>query len=177
MSRKPGEKPCSKCKAVKGLGEFPKQKGRPLGYGSQCKECRKKTWNENSGDTNTRRREKYKDDPEQREVWRRARKRYYAKNRERLNEEKRAYTQRRREEVITKYGGKCSCCGEKTIEFLAIDHTENNGAEERRRLKGSSGVYSKLWKSAKILPGYRVLCHNCNCAIGFYGSCPHQSLT
>jgi hypothetical protein len=26
-------------------------------------------------------------------------------------------------------------------------------------------------------PGYRVLCHNCNSAYGYYGHCPHQQAT
>jgi hypothetical protein len=32
-----------------------------------------------------------------------------------------------------------------------------------------------LWLKRNNYPtGFRVLCHNCNLAIGFYGYCPHH---
>jgi hypothetical protein len=32
------------------------------------------------------------------------------------------------------------------------------------------------WLIREKLPdGFRVLCHNCNQAIGYYGVCPHES--
>ena len=32
--------------------------------------------------------------------------------------------------VIEHYGDRCSCCGESEIKFLAIDHINNDGAEQ-----------------------------------------------
>lgn len=64
----------------------------------------------------------------------------------------------------------CSCCKEKTLEFLAIDHIHNGGRLHRKIIKIS--IYAWLAKHGFPL-GYRVLCHNCNMAIGFYGVCPH----
>lgn len=78
-----------------------------------------------------------------------------------------------RQRVIDAYGGKCACCGESRTEFLAIDHTNNDGAKHRREL-GKRTIYSFLSKNGFPL-GFRVLCHNCNSALGFYGYCPHQT--
>lgn len=71
----------------------------------------------------------------------------------------------------------CACCGESTIEFLAIDHTNNNGMEHRKITKGSgSKTYSWLLKN-NYPDGFQVLCHNCNLAKGCYGKCPHENKT
>lgn len=39
-----------------------------------------------------------------------------------------------KEEVASHYGGKCSCCGETTIEFLLFHHSRLDGAEHRRKM-------------------------------------------
>ena len=54
---------------------------------------------------------------------------------------------------------RCSECGEKNIEFLAIDHINNDGSEDRLQHRGNLIEY--LWK-ARFPEGYQVLCHNCN---------------
>lgn len=86
------------------------------------------------------------------------------------------FRQTRRYRVLSHYSGgvpKCSCCGEDKLEFLAIDHQEGSGNEHRRQMGRSTRLFD--WLHANGLPGgFRVLCHNCNCAIGFYGYCPHQ---
>lgn len=82
-----------------------------------------------------------------------------------------SYHQRRRAEVLARYGGACACCGETQPAFLAIDHI--NGGGRQHRLTVSRNFYA--WLRAEGFPeGFRVLCHNCNMALGFYGSCPHQ---
>ena len=89
----------------------------------------------------------------------------------------REYMRRRRASVLELYGGRCECCGETRYEFLAIDHTNGGGTRERGS-HGTSGcheVIGKLWRAKERLPGYRVLCHNCNMAMGFYGNCPHST--
>ncbi len=77
-----------------------------------------------------------------------------------------------RENVILSYGGKCICCGEDHIEFLAIDHVNGNGRQDRDE-KGKSGFYRWLAKN-NYPEGYQILCHNCNWAKFAYGICPHQ---
>lgn len=80
--------------------------------------------------------------------------------------------QRLRVEAINRYGGKCACCGEQHLEFLCIDHINNDGAKHRKILKTRSiGEWLKVKKYPK---GFRVLCHNCNMARGIYGYCPHE---
>lgn len=80
-----------------------------------------------------------------------------------------------RQEAIAHYGGKCECCGESQYEFLAIDHKNNDGAAHRKSLNSGQRreIFSYLKKQGWP-EEFRVLCHNCNCAIGFYGYCPHS---
>lgn len=74
--------------------------------------------------------------------------------------------------VIDGYGGKCSCCGESHPEFLSIDHINGNG-KEHRKLVGTR-LYAILIREGFPKDNYRLLCMNCNFAIGHFGYCPHQ---
>jgi hypothetical protein len=93
-------------------------------------------------------------------------------------DEKKAYMHqyhlKQRIMVLQHYGGnpsKCACCGEPRIEFLTVDHIENNGAIHRREI-GNTIVE---WLIRNDYPeGYKVLCWNCNCSKGMYGQCPHN---
>jgi hypothetical protein len=85
-----------------------------------------------------------------------------------------------RMQALIHYGGnppKCACCGESHVEFLAIDHVDGRGNEHRRKLGyPQSGEVFYYWlRRNNYPPGYRVLCHNCNMAIGLYGYCPHAT--
>lgn len=82
--------------------------------------------------------------------------------------------------VLKHYGGDppvCACCGEHRIEFLAIDHVNGDGAEHRRQLKQQVGGQSicRWLRDNRFPAGFRVLCSNCNTAIGAYGMCPHET--
>ena len=82
--------------------------------------------------------------------------------------------QRIRWDVLTHYSGDppfCGCCGESYYEFLSIDHI-NGGGRQDRVINGWSRLYEQL-KADGFPAGFRVLCHNCNQAIGHYGFCPH----
>lgn len=84
------------------------------------------------------------------------------------------YTRRIKLEVIAHYGGKCACCGEARQEFLAVDHIDGGGRRHTKKL-GKRGSQFHKWLKAQGYPeGYRVLCHNCNMALGHFGYCPHQ---
>jgi len=76
-----------------------------------------------------------------------------------------------REAVIVGYGGRCSCCGETTREFLAIDHVDGNGRVERRT-RSIHQIMTAIVKQG-FPDNYRILCHNCNQSLGWYGYCPH----
>lgn len=85
------------------------------------------------------------------------------------------YNRKVKLEVLTHYGGnppRCACCGEEAIEFLSIDHIIGGGNKARRELNRPN-LYGYL-KTHNYPLGYRVLCMNCNFAIGHYGYCPHQ---
>lgn len=81
-------------------------------------------------------------------------------------------------QVLCAYGGQqpcCACCGETRIQFLAIDHINGGGTKHRKSIGVSSGHKFYLWlRNNDYPPGFRVLCHNCNQAIGSYGVCPHS---
>jgi hypothetical protein len=74
--------------------------------------------------------------------------------------------------VLSAYGGRCACCLEDKYEFLAIDHI-NGGGSKHRQSEAKTGLYQWL-KNNNYPEGFQVLCHNCNMAKGFYGSCPHE---
>lgn len=79
-------------------------------------------------------------------------------------------------EVLSHYSRgspRCACCGEDMLEFLCIDHINGGGSREHKK----TGVNIYAWLRKNDFPlGYRVLCHNCNSALGFYGYCPHSEV-
>jgi hypothetical protein len=84
-------------------------------------------------------------------------------------------------EAFAAYGGlRCACCGEDTFEFLTLDHVKGGGTAHREALQSLHGYRVAGWRYIELLkkkgfpPGYRVLCFNCNCAMGSYGECPHE---
>ena len=91
-------------------------------------------------------------------------------------------------DALAAYGGAvCVCCGEKHIEFLAIDHINGDGAEHRRALlkergwkvsaTAMSGSHMYYWlRENNYPPGFQVLCANCNTAKGHAADrlCPHE---
>ena len=83
-----------------------------------------------------------------------------------------------RQKVLAKLGNMCICCGETTFEFLAIDHINGGGRQERLKAnRGSEGwsYYILAQTDEDIKHKYQVLCHNCNAAKGYYGECPHNT--
>jgi len=69
--------------------------------------------------------------------------------------------------VIEGYGGKCELCGEDDPHCLTIDHINEDGAEERKMIGGTYTFYRKLRDNNYPRDNYRLLCYNCNCALGF----------
>ena len=87
---------------------------------------------------------------------------------------------RLRARMLEMYGHACECCGESRKEFLALDHRNNDGAAHRKEIRSrtSDSPTSHVYRQAVMLgfPNnkFRLLCHNCNMARGFYGFCPHE---
>src|SRR3990167_3000853 len=91
-----------------------------------------------------------------------------------INKRARFYRHKLRQECLQRYGNKCICCGENHLEFLALDHKNNDGKEHRKQIKGRL-IYE--WAKNNNYPAIQqILCHNCNLAKGFYGRCPHSPL-
>ena len=110
----------------------------------------------------------------------------YHSNREANVKRAQQRRQRLKRAAFDAYGGpKCMCCGEEHLEFLTIDHVEGGGAEHRRKLvadkgwkdsRSMGGSHMYLWLKQQDYPdGYRVLCFNCNFALGHFGYCPHRT--
>ncbi len=102
----------------------------------------------------------------------------WVNNRDRWQPIRKVRHQALKQQVFAAYGGAfCACCGETFLEFLSIDHINGDGAKDRRKVKGVNvgyNIYGVLKKQG-FPPGFRVLCMNCNFALGHGGSCPHQS--
>jgi RNase P subunit RPR2 len=107
-----------------------------------------------------------------------SRKEYYYKNRETILQQKKDYRARLKTEVLDHYGNICSCCGESAVEFLSIDHIDGNGNKHKKEVSyGSGGANFYIWLKKNNYPsGFRVLCHNCNQSLGYFGYCPHGNL-
>ena len=87
----------------------------------------------------------------------------------------RNWQQERKAEIVKAYGGLCQCCGETELAFLSLDHVNGGGRQERLAL-GNSGAM-KVVRDAlpELLPGYRVLCMNCQFGTMHGRICPHQT--
>ncbi len=77
--------------------------------------------------------------------------------------------------VLEHYGRSCGCCGESTLEFLTLDHIQDNGGQHRKEInKYGSGFYK--WVIDNNFPeDLQTLCMNCNFGKRINGGiCPHQ---
>lgn len=79
-----------------------------------------------------------------------------------------------RKRALTMYGGRCVCCGETTNEFLTFDHIEPIGGLRKLMKHQPTGYNLYKWLLQEQRTTMQILCYNCNCAKGFYGSCPHK---
>ena len=96
-----------------------------------------------------------------------------------MNGRAKAWYRRLREQVIDHYTqGKraCTCPGCTTvgIEFLTLDHVNNDGHKHRKKV--TAGIKLFRWVITNGFPAsIQVICWNCNAAKQFYGNgvCPH----
>lgn len=81
-------------------------------------------------------------------------------------------------DVILVYGNKCECCEETILEFLTIDHINNDGASHRIKLFGKNKCGNRFYKwiiKNNFPKGLQVLCFNCNHGKFINGGvCPHK---
>ena len=138
-------KACSVCGLEKPIDEFYPRPNRRSGHFGYCDDCRK---------------------AKQRE--------YQNANRDKHNARSKAYKARLRDQVLEAYGRTCVCCGEQRSEFLAVDHINGGGTQMRKNGYSSTAKIHLFLIQNNFPDDYRLLCHNCNCARGFYGYCPHE---
>lgn len=94
-------------------------------------------------------------------------------NKEKQRQYQRNWRKQCRLEAIAHYGGKCKCCGEDRHEFLSFDHINGGGSKERQQTNLSGADFARKLKKLGWPDYIRLLCHNCNLSLGFYGYCPH----
>lgn len=94
-------------------------------------------------------------------------------------EKKRQYAQNSKIKCLEAYSNgsiRCACCGEDTIEFLSLDHKNNDGHKDRKKYGSGSNLYTKL--RVRGFPDkerIQVLCFNCNMGKATNGGiCPHK---
>ena len=174
------ERKCLSCLQILPLSEFHRCYKKPVGYVSRCKRCSQARAQTYYAQNRERLREQHRIyareryDPElRRDRGRRHNERY-----ETLHGIKRhvAYAQTIRQDVLMHYSGdnpQCACCGENHLQFLALDHVNGGGNKEKKILRKTGTRFFGWLKSHNYPSGYRVLCHNCNMSMGFYGFCPH----
>lgn len=106
-----------------------------------------------------------------------------ARNKEHYNNIDKPKYRKQKIEVFIAYSksGKCecNCCQETILEFLTLDHINNDGAIKRKagQRKGQT-LYTYL--KSHDYPDkdkFQVLCFNCNSGRNINGGiCPHQQL-
>lgn len=135
---------------------------------------RRTTYQVNRDQVLEQRRVQYQKDRQTRpEHLRSMRRRWKQANPDRVKASNDRYRLQVRMAALAFYGGSCACCGETEPKFLAIDHIGGGGTQHRRTTKITE--MARWLKQHQYPPGFRVVCHNCNLARGFYGACPHEA--
>jgi len=85
-------------------------------------------------------------------------------------------TKHRLEQLFAIYGNKCVCCGEGNLQFLTLDHINNDGNLDRANHKNDRTHRTQM--NAILHPDrsrYQILCFNCNLGkVRNKGVCPHK---
>lgn len=97
-----------------------------------------------------------------------------------INRDARTAIQRERNaklkmELITAYGGSCTCCGEMEPRFLTLEHTNRDGKHHRAAVGGGYAVYRDLKKRGFPKGSFTILCMNCNFSEKDGKPCPHKT--
>jgi hypothetical protein len=80
-----------------------------------------------------------------------------------------------RDDIYAHYGGKCHCCGESTIQFLTLEHKNDDGHIHRAKFNKSQWAVYKDIKARGYPDDITVACYNCNCGrTRNNGVCPHN---
>ena len=106
------------------------------------------------------------------ETKRKSQEKYTAKNKEKLKMIKQSYRLRLKYKVLTHYSVEetpmCARCGQDDVDMLNLDHINDDGAEDRKKMSiagrgAGQGTRSYEAYSASGYPeGLQVLCASCN---------------
>lgn len=156
-------KKCTHCGEDKPLSGYYAHKATPDGLYPHCRSCHlamSEAWRKKNMDkVRTAATARYRKNPEK---YRKLRREYHSRNRKRANATGRKAAKKRWEDCVKGLGGKCSCCGERRMTMLEIDHIQGFGNQHRRKMGGAVGVYVDIIKQGFPKDKYRVLCCNCN---------------
>lgn len=144
-------------------------------------------WRKNNPDKLKKARKKWiENNPDKKEKYALKAKEYRARKKNELGEswlqevaeKKRKDRRKIKLEIISAYGGKCSCCGESNPFFLQIDHKNDNGYLERNGRGNNKVTGYQFYLSLRRLnfpsEDYQLLCANCNIGKELNGGiCPH----
>lgn len=168
---------CSACGVEKEVKDFHRSRNSKDGYRTKCRVCVNKKRRERIEKNKAGDYAKYiklgiglSDElvgPERQKAYH---EQYRKVNKKQISENKKKELDRAKLEGIIHYGSKCTCCGESTIEFLTLEHL--NGRVKGKKRRSGKGAWLEA-RRLKYPATMTVLCFNCNCAKGVYGSCPH----
>lgn len=172
-------KVCSSCSLLKDYSEYHRSRNSADGYRFQCKVCvnkkRRETCakkkNENYVPTYVKINLSIPDELVGKDRNIAYNKEYRKLYKKEISVKKRTELDQAKIDGINHYGGKCTCCGEATYEFLTLEHLEGRPKNNKKRRTGK-GAWLQV-KQEGFPDKYTVLCFNCNCAKGIHGSCPH----
>lgn len=160
------KKPCSKCGVVKTVevSNFYRFTESRDGYRPSCKTCEEKEAHY------------YRQNPEVKQRINKYHREYRSRPGNKAKHNRWNYESRRKLRllVLSKYGNKCSCCKDKNEEFLTLDHINGDGAIHRKRIRGSSNLYSDIKRMEFPRDKFRILCFNCHISHTHRGYCPHE---
>lgn len=162
-------KKCYKCGETLDNSCFGKNRSKPDGLATECKDCKRgqdrSYWHANKDAINAKQRQFYADNCE-RLIAKACQ--YSKENRVKCRVWTTKAKNKLKADVFGHYcGGKPTCtgCGEKDIGVLTIDHIAGNGADHRRELFGNNrrcGYPFYQWLKRNEYPdGFQVLCFNC----------------
>lgn len=100
-------------------------------------------------------------------------KKWKDQNKEKIAQQQRARLLRYKTMVVEAYGGGCTCCGEKFVGFLTVEHLRKNGKEHRKEVRGN--FYYYLVKNNFPKADLAILCMNCNWYERKGNTCPHRN--
>ena len=181
---------CSKCAVAKEATEFYVTRGRPI---AECKSChseRSRKYRESHAEAVKRKNAAWRRTSSGKALMAAAQKRWKAKNPgvanartkewrlknyQRATAKQREIDRRYKTAAYEAYGGFiCACCSETMVQFLSIDHVNNDGGNHRKGVPRRN-LYKWL-KANNYPPGFQILCMNCNFGKARNGGiCPHKT--